>query len=194
MRKDQPLPNSALIRNAGWFGYAFKAFFTIQDVKTSSTRISNLALKRSQKLAKSQSHSQQSQKDRNLSQSQAEDGIDDTEQVDILPPFVSQEKAHSVGPPTRDPETEDDSQRVASISDPSKSSAGSKLYYACRETATQNLGNKFCCGALDELFETPPSLDWVTGRRTSPVFQWRDEYLFIFECRLMVGLWSGSSS
>jgi hypothetical protein len=63
--------------------------------------------------------------------------------------------------------------RVVSISDPSKSSAGSKLYHACQEQETQLLGNVFCAVALDALFRKNPSVNWVTGRTDRPVIQWR---------------------
>jgi hypothetical protein len=89
-----------------------------------------------------------------------------------MPPPTSQFPPTWVGPPAPGMSTEE-VMRVVSISDPSKSSAGSKLYHACQEQETQLLGNVFCAVALDALFRKNPSVNWVTGRTDRPVIQWR---------------------
>ena len=106
--------------------------------------------------------------------------MEDSQPTTTLPPLISQYPHRRLGP-TPVPPTEAETRRIASISDPHKSSAGSKLYHSCREEETQNLGNFFCEGALKELFSEKPDLGWVTGRTKTPVMQWRGEYNLLVE-------------
>jgi hypothetical protein len=81
-----------------------------------------------------------------------------------------------VGPPGP-PVTSEETQRIISISDPSKSSAGSQLYYATQEQESEMLANLFCQSTLRALMSTDPSLDWVEGRLDGmPVLRWRNRY------------------
>jgi len=95
-------------------------------------------------------------------------------QVNKMPPRISEFGASQVGP-SAPPQSEEETRRVASISDPKKSSTGSKYFHACREQASQDLGNIFCKLVITALFRKNPSLYWVTGRLQFPVLAWRKE-------------------
>jgi hypothetical protein len=98
-----------------------------------------------------------------------------------------QEKRSSrpIGPPTSavipewvgpslPPLTTEEICRIASISDPSKSSAGSRLFYATQEKDSEMLATQFCKTMITFLFWEKPSLKWVTGRdKGKPVLRWR---------------------
>ena len=107
----------------------------------------------------------------NLSEKRHEKHV---QQVSEMPPRTSEFGTSRVGP-SAPPQSEKETQRVASISDPEKSSAGSKYFYACREQASQDLGNQFCELVISSLFSKEPSLDWVTNRPQCPVLAWRNE-------------------
>jgi hypothetical protein len=89
-----------------------------------------------------------------------------------MPPLTSEVSAVWVGPPAP-PQTDEESRRVASISDPSQSSAGPQLFHACQERESVALANSFCIVVLKRLFRKDPSVNWVTGRPRPPVLQWR---------------------
>ena len=89
-----------------------------------------------------------------------------------MPALTSQIAPIWVGPPAP-AQSEEEVRRIISISDPSKSSAGSKFLQACQEMETQMLGNVFCTVAINALFEKDATIDWVIGRDQSPVVQWR---------------------
>jgi hypothetical protein len=76
--------------------------------------------------------------------------------------------------PLLPPLTTDEIHHIASIFDPAKSSAGSRLYYATREKDSEMLATEFCRTVISLLFLDGPSLKWVTGRGTRvPVLHWR---------------------
>jgi hypothetical protein len=95
----------------------------------------------------------------------------------IIPPLTSQFPPTWVGPPAP-PQSEQEIRRVVSISDPSQSSAGSKLFYACQEVESQILGNLFCEVTLSALFGGKAALSWVNGRPKPPILRWRSRSLF----------------
>jgi hypothetical protein len=74
------------------------------------------------------------------------------------------------------PEYTEEEKRIASISDPSISSAGKELFIASYEANCQSLANDFCGIVLDTVFSQDPSIDWVTGRAENPVIQWDQSY------------------
>jgi hypothetical protein len=87
-----------------------------------------------------------------------------------------------VGPPLPPP-TPEEKQRIASISDPSKSSAGSKLFTATQEQESESLATLFFQNVLMMLFVNDPPVAWATGRdNAKPVVRWRSRYTptFIF--------------
>jgi len=98
------------------------------------------------------------------------------QQTLIMPPLTSQVNPIWVGQPAPT-QTDEETRRITSISDPSKSSAGSQLFYACQERESEALGNLFCTVAIDALFEENPPLIWVKGRPKFPVVQWRSRYI-----------------
>lgn len=138
---------------AGQFYTVFKTLRALRNLKVTETRVDNLAEKRSHKRS----------------------------QIVVMPPPTSQFPPTWVGPPAPI-QSEDEVQRVVSISDPSHSSAGSKLFHACQENETQLLGNAFCSVALDALFRESPSVNWVTGRDELPVVEWRSRYCLNHHC------------
>jgi hypothetical protein len=78
-----------------------------------------------------------------------------------------------VGPPLP-PLTTDEIRRIASISDPAKSSAGSKLFYATQEKDSEMLATLFCKTVISFLFWEDLSLKWSIGRdEGKPVLRWR---------------------
>lgn len=93
-----------------------------------------------------------------------------------MPPLTSHLAPIWVGPKAP-PETADETRRIISISDPSKSSSGSNLFHACQERESETLGNMFSTVVLFALFRQNPTLNWVTGRSEFPVLQWRNRYV-----------------
>ena len=88
-----------------------------------------------------------------------------------LPPLTS--LVPPIWAPQRPPgQSDDEARRVISISDPSKSSAGSQLFHACQEIESQSLGNLFCRVTIGALFRKTPSLEWAKGRDPPLVVQW----------------------
>ena len=139
--------NKVLLRKAQQLYGAFRTLRKIQKLKVTDSRKENLSEKRHEK---------------------------HVQQVSEMPPRTSEFATSRVGP-SAPLQSGKETQRVASISDPEKSSAGSKYFYACREQASQDLGNQFCELFIGSLFGKEPSLDWVTGRPQSPVLAWRSE-------------------
>jgi hypothetical protein len=92
-----------------------------------------------------------------------------------MPPSTAQTPPTRVGP-SAPQQTEEETRRVTSISDPEKSSAGYKLYHACDERESEALGNQFASMALMALFEEKPHVSWVSGRPKAPIVQWRSRY------------------
>jgi hypothetical protein len=80
-----------------------------------------------------------------------------------------------VGPPAP-PQSAEETRRVASISDPSKSSSGGNLFHATQERETELLGNLFCLNTLTALFPTDLTIDWTQGRPQPPILQWSQKY------------------
>ena len=62
--------------------------------------------------------------------------------------------------------------RTASISDPTISSGSGLRFHATQEKESELLGNLFCVTTLKSLFFGIP-LSWVNGRSPLPVLQWR---------------------
>jgi hypothetical protein len=82
-----------------------------------------------------------------------------------------------VGPPLP-PLTAEEAHRIASISDPSKSSAGSRLFTATQEKDSESLATSFFQNVLMLLFFDDPPVAWATGRDDAkPVLLWRNRYL-----------------
>jgi len=169
--------SNSVLRTSVWFNYAFLNLRDLVSLKTTDSRKNYLAAKRREKRADKQD----------------DDEEEDSFPVESMPPPVSQSLARRVGPESS-PEPEDETPRIPSIADPDIPSAGSKLYYSCRETTTQSLGNHFCTGSLMSLFDPDPQLSWVTGRHETPRLHWRDEYLPPFPNVLIEGPWSQSSN
>lgn len=87
-----------------------------------------------------------------------------------------------VGPPLPDP-TPEEKHRIASISDPSKSSAGSKLFTATQEQESETLATSFFRNVLMMLFWDDPVVAWATGRENAkPVVRWRNWYIPTLFC------------
>jgi hypothetical protein len=95
-----------------------------------------------------------------------------------------QEKRRAFGPPTSaiipewvgpplPPLTTAEIRRIASISDPSKSSAGSKLFHATQEKDSEMLAILFCETVISLLFWEDPPVKWAIGRDEKPVLRWR---------------------
>jgi hypothetical protein len=85
-----------------------------------------------------------------------------------------------VGPPMA-PLTAEEAHRIASISDPSKSSAGSRLFTATQEHESESFANSFIKSVLMMLFFDDPCLAWATGRDNGkPVLRWRNRYYTIY--------------
>jgi hypothetical protein len=81
-----------------------------------------------------------------------------------------------VGPPLP-PLTPEETQRIVSISDPSKSSVGSRLFTATQEQESEMLATSFCETVLNMLFPDNPSMTWATGRDDGkPTLVWRTWY------------------
>jgi hypothetical protein len=135
-----------LPRKASYYHAVFAALRDLENVKITETRKDNLAEKRHEK--------------RNNSRR--------------MGPLSTEVSPVWVGPPAP-PLSEDDVRRIASISDPLQSSAGSQLFHATQEKESELLGNLFCQTTLDVLF-VDPSLDWVTGRTEIPILQWQHGY------------------
>jgi hypothetical protein len=81
-----------------------------------------------------------------------------------------------VGPPLP-PLTPEEKHRMVSISDPSKSSAGSKLFTATQEQESESLATSFFRNVLILLFLDDPPVTWAKGREdVKPVLRWRNRY------------------
>ena len=98
-----------------------------------------------------------------------------------------------VGPPLA-PLTPEEAHRIVSISDPSKSSAGSRLFTATQEHESESLATSFCQNVLKMLFLDDPYVVWATGRDDGkPVLEWRNRYLltrsFCWNANAVVLLW-----
>jgi hypothetical protein len=84
-----------------------------------------------------------------------------------IPPLTSEVLPVWVGP--RAPiQREDETRRITNISDPSRSSAGSRLFLVFQERESEELGNPFCSVAITALFQGDPSLTWSSGRPIHP--------------------------
>lgn len=71
----------------------------------------------------------------------------------------------------------DEIQRTVSISDPSVSSVGSRLYTATQEHESELLAQSFCQTVLYMLFLDNASVMWATGRDDAkPILEWRNRY------------------
>jgi hypothetical protein len=91
-----------------------------------------------------------------------------------LPPLTSQLPTTWKGPRSSEPA---EPGRIVSISEPTKDSGGSKLFYACHEKDSDAMGNQFCETSIEALFDQHPPLKWVTGRPKVPVLQWQRRYV-----------------
>jgi len=93
------------------------------------------------------------------------------------PTFITPLSSHTwVGPPAPPLSAAETAQRIASISDPSKSSVGTELFQASEEKQSDTLANVFAKVAMTALFRRSPPLTWVTGRDQSPVLSWGSKY------------------
>jgi hypothetical protein len=137
--------DDVLSDKAGRFYSVFETLESLQNLKITDTRKDNLAIKRQGKR---------------------------TQSFVDLPPLTSSVTPVRTGPPAP-PQTDEEAQRVTSISDLSESSAGYRLFHACQEIESQNLANLFCTATLRALFGKRPQLGWATGRDRNPVVQWR---------------------
>jgi hypothetical protein len=137
--------DNALLAKSSYFYSLFTNLQAIQNVKITDTRKKKLAEKRHEKRKRPQPK---------------------------MLPLTSGVAAVWVGPPAP-PQTDEEVRRVASISDPSQSSAGSQLFQACQEPESEAVANLFCTIVLKRLFRKDPPVDWVTGRPELPVLQWR---------------------
>jgi hypothetical protein len=145
------LSNPGLRRKApGWWG-VFSPLRDLIELGVTENRLENLAGKRREKRNKAP--------------------------VD-LPPLASQFPTLWKGKRFIPKPTE--GVRIPSISDPSKNSAESKVYYACQEKDSDTLGNQFCGTAIEALFDQNPLLTWSSGRPEVPVLQWVRRYFPIF--------------
>jgi hypothetical protein len=95
--------------------------------------------------------------------------------------------------PSLAPLTPEEAHRIVSISDPSKSSAGSRLFTATQEHESESLATSFCQNVLKMLFLDDPSVVWSTGRDDGkPMLEWRNRYftdtILLLECLTMVVL------
>ena len=89
-------------------------------------------------------------------------------------PATSSTEHERVGPDQTSP-TPEETKRIASISDPSNSSAGSRLFAATHERESENLPTSFCQTVLDMLFPDTASVIWAIGRNDGmPILEWRD--------------------
>src|SRR5436190_1959799 len=81
-----------------------------------------------------------------------------------------------VGPPLA-PLTAEEADRIVSISDPSKSSAGSRLFTATQEQESESLATSFFQNVLMMLFLDDPPVAWAIGRDDGkPVLRWRNRF------------------
>lgn len=141
------LNDRVLFEKATHFHAMFLTLQDLENLKITETRMENLADKRHEK--------------RNPSSSQS---IPSSQVVPVW-----------VGPPAPLLSAEE-TQRIASISDPAKSSAGAPLFHAAQERESEVLGNQFCITTLKVLYLDNPSLEWVVGRPELPVVKWRHRY------------------
>ena len=140
---------NVLLTKASYFFTLFSTLQGLESLQMTETRKDNLAAKRQEKR---------------------------TQDPVIMPPLTSQVAPIWVGPPAP-PQSEQEIRRVVSISDPSQSSAGSKLYYACQEVESQMLGNVFCAVSISALYGDQAALSWVNGRPKPPILRWRSRYV-----------------
>ena len=78
------------------------------------------------------------------------------------------------------PLTPEEVQRIFSISDPSKSSAGSRLFTATQEHESESLATSFCQTVLNMLFPDNLSVTWAINRDDgNPTLEWRNRYLLM---------------
>jgi hypothetical protein len=154
VQRDDLADDDLLVEKSRRFYSSFTTLHKIQRLKITNTRKDNLAAKRHEKHSQLEEHSTP---------------------VENMPPPTSQVLSHHVGPKILPSQEDEETQRVASISDLEKSSAGSKLFHACQEQITQNLGNLFCEQAIKALFHKNPPLDWVSGHPETPLLEWRSE-------------------
>jgi len=84
--------------------------------------------------------------------------------------------------PRLPPLTAEEAQRIVSISDPTKSSAGSRLFTATQEQESESLATSFFRTILMMLFVDDPPLNWATGRDDGkPVLRLRHRYFHLFD-------------
>ena len=144
VQQDDLRKDTLLYQKSGRFYATFSSFRQLQKLKATSTSKENLAEKRHEK---------------------------NVRVVSEMPPPVSKDPSLPTGPTPPPPSQEE--VRIASISDPERSSAGSKLFHACREDQTHEFATLFCRFAILALFHDSPSLSWVTGRSEAPQLEWR---------------------
>jgi hypothetical protein len=144
VQEDDLHEDTVLYQKSGRFYATFTSFHQLQNLKITSTSKENLTKKRQEK---------------------------NVRLVSEMPPPVSKDPSLPTGPVPPPPSQEE--ARIASISDPEKSSAGSKLFHACREDQTHEFATSFCRFAILSLFHNRPSLNWVTGRPEVPQLEWR---------------------
>ena len=136
--------DDVLLQKATHFYLVFSTLQSLQELKVTDSRKENLAGKRQEKRSQS---------------------------VIPMPPLTASVPPIWTGP-SAPPQTDEETRRVASISNPSTSSAGWQLFHACQETETQSLGNLFCTLVIRLLFRGDPSIGW-SNRSEEPVLKWR---------------------
>jgi hypothetical protein len=67
--------------------------------------------------------------------------------------------------------------RIASVSDPTKSSTGGEYFYAALEVESQIFGNLFCKEIMASLYMDGMELDWVKNRPQNPTIRWRHMFV-----------------
>jgi hypothetical protein len=155
IQSDEISNNRVLLEKAPYFNSLFWTLRDLEILKVTNTRKEILAEKRHEKRST----------------------------IESIGPPTSHVPTVWVGPPAP-ALTAEERNRIISISDPSKSSAGSQLFHATQEQESELLGNLFCQAILNVLFLDDPSLNWVTGRVDAlPVLRWRHRYSkFFFFC------------
>jgi hypothetical protein len=139
--------NRTVHQKAPDFRSAFRIAHDLRDLNVTDTRLGNLADKRQEKRASRP-----------------------------LGPPTSAVIPEWVGPPLA-LLTAEDIHRIVSISDPSKSSAGSRFFHATQEKDSEMLATLFCEAVISLLFWEDPPLRWVTGRdEGKPVLRWRHRF------------------
>jgi hypothetical protein len=141
------LDDNALLEKATHFYTVFTNVQSLQNLRITDSRMKNLSGKRG--------------KSRMLS---------------ALPlPLISHTAAERAGriPPQQ---TADETQRAASISDLSMSSAGTKFFHACQERESETLANILFSVALRRIYRKDPAVGWAIGRHDLPTLKWRSRY------------------